>query len=187
MPIHWPKPDREKVGQYLQEADREYLDDRVERALYLLNTFGQPPEEMFFLGGIEALYAFFEMQNCYITANSMAVVLLAQAYIEHTLAGNLILAGKDNLAVKGFAQIVGHARDSGWITQELFERFETLRKMRNPYVHPKVGLKPGSNMKRILDAKALDPRDLADSDAKFAVETVAEFFRFLYPSWTSEN
>jgi hypothetical protein len=57
---------------------------------------------MLLLGGIEAMSALHEMQNCYVTANSMAVVLLAQTFIEHSLAGGLILAGEDETAEAGW-------------------------------------------------------------------------------------
>ena len=49
--------------------------------------------------------------------------------------------------------------------------------MRNPYVHPKVGLKEGSHMKRLMDSGVPDPRDLADADAQFAIRTVVDFIR----------
>jgi len=134
----WPTPDRSTIVKELADADRTSFEDRVTKVEELYAEFG-PPADMLLLGGIEALYALHEMQNCYVTGNSMAVVLLAQTFIEHSLAGGLILAGEDETAEAGFARINQHAVDTGRISQDLFEKLETLRKMRNPYVHPKGG------------------------------------------------
>jgi hypothetical protein len=178
----WPTPDAAEIAKQLAEADRASFDDRVNRIRNLYSEFG-PPTDMLLLGGIEAMYALQEMQNCYVTANSMAVVLLAQTFIEHSLAGGLILAGEDETAESGFARINRHARDTGRISPDLFDTFETLRKMRNPYVHPKVGLKEGSGMRRLLDSGHSDPRDLADADAEFAIMAVVDFIRHDSSDW----
>lgn len=182
----WPTPDRATLAQELADADRASFEDRLLKVEELYAEFG-PPADMLLLGGIEAMYALHEMQNCYVTANSMAVVLLAQTFIEHSLAGGLILAGEDAIAEGGFARINRHARDTGRVSQDLFEKFETLRKMRNPYVHPKVGFKDGSHMKRLMDAAVPDPRDLADADAQFAIRTVVDFIRHDSPDWRPEH
>src|SRR5262245_34252723 len=106
----WPPPDDTEVAQQLAEQDRASFDERVARIRFLYAEFG-PPSDMLLMGGIESMYALREMQNCYVTANSMAVVLLAQTFIEHSLAGGLILAGDDDTAESGFARINRHARD----------------------------------------------------------------------------
>ena len=69
----WSTPDRADIAKQLAEADRASFDDRVARVKELYAEFG-PPADMLLFGGIEALYALQEMQNCYVTANSMAVV-----------------------------------------------------------------------------------------------------------------
>jgi len=162
--------------------DRATLEVRVSRILKLRQEFG-PPADMLLMGGFQASWALQEMQNCYVTSNSMAVVLLAQTFIEHSLAGSLMISGQDALAESGFSQILRHAKDTGSITTELFEKLERLRKLRNPYVHPAVGLKPGSVMDRLMGSGLSHERDLPDSDAWYAIETVVDFIRSGSPDW----
>jgi hypothetical protein len=130
----WPTPDRSEIFKDLADADRASFDDRVANMEELYTEVG--PADMLLLGGIEAMYALHETPNCYVTANSMAVVLLAQTFIEHSLAGGLILHGR----TRGPRLVLRESRERkrcGRISHDLFEKFETLRKMRNPYVHPK--------------------------------------------------
>jgi hypothetical protein len=174
----WPSPPRDVIASTLTRADMKSLEERVTRAITVLQEFG-PATEMLLVGGIEAVYALEEMRNCFVTANSMAVVFLAHAFIEHSLAGDLMIAGEDDDAQAGFAKITRRALETGRISAELFQRFERIRIMRNAYVHPKVGLRPGSTMKRFLDSGHDDPRDLADADA---LETVVDFLRLDSPS-----
>jgi hypothetical protein len=111
----------------------------------------------------------------------MAVVLLAQLFVEHSLAGSLILCGEDDLAESGFAKILRDARDSGGIGAELFEKLERLRKLRNPYVHPRVGM--SGIMGRLVGSGLKHERELVDNDAWFAIETVVDFIREQSPDW----
>jgi hypothetical protein len=59
------------------DADRASFDAQVAKIEELYAEFG-PPADMPLLGGIEAMYSLHDMQSCCVTANSMAVVLLAQ-------------------------------------------------------------------------------------------------------------
>jgi hypothetical protein len=173
MQSGWPTPDREELTRLLEESDDTSFQIRLDRVVRLRQEFG-PPADMFLVGGMQALWAWQEMQNCYFTENCMAVVLLAHAFVEHTLAGGLILGGEDETAEGGFARVIRRALEKEQITPALFERLDRLRKIRNSYVHPKVGLKQGSVMDRLVGSGLGDPRDLVDEDAWFALQAVVE-------------
>jgi hypothetical protein len=178
----WPVQPREQIVQDVIEGDRVSLEERVDRIERLRQEFG-PPTDIFLLGGLQASWALQEMQSCYITGNSMAVVFVAQSFIEHSLAGSLILSGFDDLAESGFAKIVQDAKETGAITLELFDRFDQLRRIRNSYVHPAVGFAPNSVMGRLMGSGLKHERELPDADAWYAIETVVDFIRHQNPEW----
>lgn len=96
----WPASDHDKIAQELGDADRRSLEERISRVQDLEREFG-PAAGMILIGGTQAAWALQEMQNCYVTANSMAVVLLAQLFIEHSLAGSSFLPTERTLPQAG--------------------------------------------------------------------------------------
>ncbi|MDM5092959.1 hypothetical protein [Aeromonas rivipollensis] len=78
----------------------------------------------------------------------MAVVLLAHAFIEHSLSGELIMRGQNAIAESSFKKIIDKSLSENVIDEELYVSLEALRKIRNPYVYAKAGIKSASLIKR---------------------------------------
>jgi len=90
------------------------------------------------------MFALDELKRSYIYGNFMATVLLAQSFVEHSLAASYYMAGKDKMAKQGFAGLIDSALKDGQLTGHLAETLHQLRKMRNPYIHFIGGAGPRS-------------------------------------------
>ncbi len=182
----WPTPDIEQLERELEEADEATRAVRAERLQFIQEEFG-PPADMLLVGGIPAMFALHEMTHSFVVGNFMATILLAQVFIENSLGGAFILAGDDDTATGGFAKLIKKSISDGSITPALAEKLDDLRRMRNPYTHPNPGTTPRSHMGRMLEKKMDDPEQLAEKDARAALQTVVDFLHHGCPGWHPEN
>jgi hypothetical protein len=178
----WSLPPEEELNSHLEGYYHESFDERLERYKFLWQEFG-PPTDMLLDGGFQAFLALNEIKLCYIEGFYLAVVLLAQIFIENSLGGSYIIGGDDEIAEKGFKKLIDKALADRLIDDELAAKFQELRKMRNPYVHPKSGDGAGTFMGRIVEkskaGKAYESLEkFAKDDADQAVQTVVDFLRF---------
>lgn len=150
--------------------------ERIDRFVEMNELFG-PQGDMLLEGGIQSQLALHELANSYVNGNYMAVVLLCQAFIEHSLSGKFIQCGEDKLAESTFKKIIDAALQKNMVDQEVYNEMEVLRKLRNPYVHAKIGLKNGSLAKRMLDEKIYSFEALAQKDAFKALSVLKCFMR----------
>ena len=156
-------------------ADEEQTrPDRVARFVELNELFG-PQGDMLLTGGLQSHLAFHELANSYVNGNYMAVVLLCQAFIEHSLSGVFMLRGQFTIAESSFKKIIDSAKDVEIISECIFEQLDELRKIRNPYVHAKVGLKNGSLSKKMLDGRFESAESLAKSDSLKSLNILKSF------------
>ncbi|EPO0013552.1 hypothetical protein [Vibrio alginolyticus] len=116
----------------------------------------------------------------------MAVVLLCQAFIEHSLSGEFIMRGQNAIAESSFKKILESAKGAEIISEALFEQLEVLRKIRNPYVHAKAGLKNGSLAKKMIDGRFESAEDLAKSDALKSLGILKSFVHENVFMWTPQ-
>jgi cytochrome P450 len=163
-----------EVRQQLQQDDAKSMATRVRRYRRLSRLF--PIDGgLLIMGGEPAWLALHEMWRSYLSANYLAVVLCAQVFIEHSLAVHHILSGDDSTAEAGFAKLIDEARSTGAFSAARADRMHRLRRMRNPYVHPRAYSRPRNYMERIVESGFKSSIALLESDAEFALETVAEF------------
>jgi hypothetical protein len=87
------------------------------------------------------------------------------------------MSDDDATAESGFAKLIQAALGDGGLNSSMAERMHHLRRIRNPYVHPRGGLRPGTYMHRLVESGHKSPLDLLQADAEFALELVAEFIR----------
>ena len=182
----WPVPSDEYFYRHITEDERSTVQYRVERCKFIWEEFG-PPADMLLIGGIPSMFALDELKRSYAYGNFMATVLLAQSFIEHLLGGSYCMAGRDDIATKGFAGLVNAALEDGQITTELAEKLHRLRKMRNPYMHHTGGIGKRSYMGRLVEPEFIAPEDLVVEDAKFAIRAVVDYLRHGSPDWNPET
>ena len=178
----WSLPSEEELKGHLQSYHLESFDERLERYKFLWQEFG-PPTDMLLGGGIQAFMALNELKLCYVEGYYLAVVLLAQTFIVNSFGGSYIISGDDETAEKGFKKLIDKALADDLIDGDLASKFHELRRMRNPYVHPKAGAGAGSIMGRILEKAQSEKgyqslEEFAKDDAEQAIQTVVDFLRF---------
>lgn len=181
----WPTPPADYVHRHLSEDEQNTIEYRVQRYLFLWEEFG-PPADMLLVGGIPAMFALDELKRSYAYGNFMATVLLAQLFVEQSLAGGYSLARRDNIAESGFASLIETSLKDGHIPPHLADTLHSLRKIRNPYTHHRAGTGKGSYMGRIATAFTA-PEDLVVEDAKVAIRAVVDFLRHNAPDWNPEK
>ncbi len=178
----WPLPSDEELKSHIENYHRASTDDVLERYRFIWQEFG-PPVDMLLVGGIQAHLALEEMRLCYMDGYYLACVLLAQVFIENSLGGSYILSGNEETVEKGFAKLIDKALADNYIDPALAARLHELRRMRNPYVHPKAGLGSSTLIGRMLEKSRLgkryeSPEDFAKEDAEQAIQTVVDFLRY---------
>ena len=181
----WNVPPDDELRSEIQKADEATLDDRVSRLRYILEEFG-PPADMLLAGGTPSMLALRELQLSFVDGNFLVCVLAAQIFVEHSLGGMFAIAGEDNIVDSGFASLINEAERGGAIDNIVAQRLHTLRTMRNPYTHPKVGIHPRSYMARLLNSSLYDPYALAEQDAREAIQIVVDYIRHESPNWTPD-
>jgi len=168
-------PPAKEIKKDLMLWDSDSMDERVRRAKIFWHEFG-PPVDMLLFGGYEAMITLNELRDSFIIGNYCACVLLAQAFLEHSLEGHYGWIGEELSGKMGFAKLIEKVRKEGLISTELSEKLDKLRLIRNPYVHPRPFMSEGSiPLRGVEDKKTFE--ELAEDDAKFAIETVVDFMR----------
>lgn len=155
---------------------------RTERFRFVLSEFG-PPAHILLVGGIPAMFAIHELKTSFIYGNYLGTVLIAQAFVEHSLGGAFAMAGEDEIVQAGFARLIDESVSRDWISPWVAARLHDLRRIRNPYSHPSApGGKRGylARLERWLPSS---PEMLAENDAKVAIQIVVDWLRDGSPEW----
>ena len=160
--------------------------ERIDRFIELNTLFG-PQGDKLLKGGIQSQLALHEVANSYVCGNYMAVILLAQAFIEHSLSGVFIMHDDVKTAESSFKVIIDKSLELQIISSELHTGLNELRLLRNPYVHAKAGLKNGSLVKKMIDRKYISPIDMSKNDAFSALTILKDFMQQQVPMWFYET
>ncbi|HHX8497364.1 TPA: hypothetical protein ACVO3H_004506, partial [Vibrio diabolicus] len=175
---------RQGIADFVEDEEQT-RPDRIVRFVELNELFA-PQGDMLLTGGLQSHLAFHELANSYVNGNYMAVVLLCQAFIEHSLSGEFIMRGQNTIAESSFKKILESAKAAEIISETLFEQLEVLRKIRNPYVHAKAGLKNGSLAKKMIDGRFESAEELAKSDALKSLGILKSFVHQNVFTWVPE-
>lgn len=175
---------RQGIADFVEDEEQT-RPDRIVRFVELNELFALQGD-MLLTGGLQSHLAFHELANSYVNGNYMAVVLLCQAFIEHSLSGEFIMRGQSTIAESSFKIILESAKAAEIINGTLFEQLEVLRKIRNPYVHAKAGLKNGSLAKKMIDGRFESAEELAKSDALKSLGILKSFVHQNVFMWVPE-
>ena len=88
----------------------------------------------------------------------------------------------EGIAEGGLGKIIAASFERGYISKDLSDRLNELRKMRIAYFHSHVGLKQRSAMKRVLDKKLYGEK-LHRSDALEAIKIIHHFLSKTSPGF----
>jgi hypothetical protein len=169
-------PSLEEIRSEFAREDAKSRKERARRYRKLLKLFPMGGG-MVILGGMPATLALEEVWRSYIGANHLSVVMCAQNFLEHSLAANHIMSGDDLTAEGGFSKLIDIAKQEGVVEALMAERMHRLRKMRNPYVHPRSYSRPRNYMARVAENGFKESLVLLEEDAEFAIALVSDFIR----------
>ncbi len=124
------------------------------------------------------------MQFSYIHGAYVSCILAAQVVLEHLFAGVLEWNGRVNLDGAGFKALSEAALAEGVISQDEFDDFERLRRIRNPYTHSKPFMGESCIIRRSAESGRA-PHELFKEDGQKALTIVANVLSrqpFAFPS-----
>lgn len=165
----------EHIQNWLTNEDRGSFDERLIRLRWLVDEFGEFGNIITHYGGFISFRAFEEARRCYLYGEFIAVVLLSQIVLEHTLAGLFQMEGRNDLNRAGFRKLLDEAINTDYISQQEYDVFNAVRKLRNPYVHYRAPMDSEHIGHRIVESN-LTPFEIFETDAQVALKAV---FRLL--------
>lgn len=165
------EPPKDSLELELIEYDQFTFEERLARLKYLHRVY---PEGYGFLMSMEAAYLFDEARRAFVHGESVGTILLAQAFIEHWLGGQL--GGVIKKKKPGLDDILKHLRNEGRVHEWLIEQVDALRKLRNSFVHPKQFDHP-HNLSRKIAVEHKSPDEILDKAAKEALAIMYQIAR----------
>jgi hypothetical protein len=156
---------------FLEQDDFEFRPERARRLAILVEEFGSE-RGLMFTGGLASALAWEEARRAYLQGLDIATVLLTQGTVEHLLAGQLRMAGHNRRWSS--SEILRMAAKERLISEEEWRLFDRLRRIRNPYVHPRAPLSEGT-----IEARSEDggPYTLMEADSTLAIKALLRLLR----------
>lgn len=114
-----------------------------------------------------------EAYDCYINGHFVATLMLAVAFIEHTLTDAIVGVGEGR--PQSFEQSINTARSLNLFPGELLDKTNRLREIRNPFSHRKPANHPHSFGNR-YQARQEHPTKILGADAKEALLVMLKYF-----------
>jgi hypothetical protein len=126
------------------------------------------------VGPMDTMAVLGEARDCFIAGHYIAALLLAVAFIEHTVADEL---NERDLAKYGvpFVEAIKIAQECSLFPIEMLSRADRLRKIRNPFMHRKDVDHEHSFGNRFLKSR-VHPNITLEEDAKDALALMYAFF-----------
>jgi len=154
-----------EARQWIEHEDAVARADRIARLEWLASNY--PSSDLGFMlrGGWLSHRLLEEARYCFAYGQFLATAILGVAFIERVLAARFYAAGRDDLERAGGHDLLREALRSAWISQDEFEQFDKVRRLRNPLVHFRRPLAPDTMEYRAVEGEA-HPDQLAEGDAQ---------------------
>lgn len=125
-------------------------------------------------GPMDTLAVLHEARDCFVEGHYIAALLMAVAFIEHTIAGELI---ERDLAKYGisFIDSIKVAGEREVFPGDMLSRADRLREIRNPFAHRKSPTHQHSFGNRFIQSRS-HPTTILEQDAKDALALMYAFF-----------
>lgn len=120
---------------------------------------------------METFLVFDEAKTAFIYGCPVASTVLCSAFVEHWLSSKLHALGYSKEAHGGLSSIVQCCRKNGLLPEQLIQRVDKLRKIRNPFVHLKSFEHQHNVVNRMLEFQMM-PHDMAEADARDSLATM---------------
>jgi len=170
--------DDASAREWLEREDDVARADRIARLEWLATNYPSSAVGFLLHGGWLSKQLLEEAKYCFAYGQFLATAILGVAFIERALAAQFYAAGRDDLERAGGLDLLREALKSKWISQEEFDQFDRVRRLRNPLVHFRRPLAPDTVEYRAVRENA-HPDELVENDAQEILEGV---FRVLQRS-----
>jgi hypothetical protein len=125
-------------------------------------------------GPLDTMTILNEARECFIEGHYIASVLLAMAFVEHTVMDELSESGSGRPGT--FSLALDAAAKKQLFTDELLSRTRNLSLIRNAFTHRKPSDNPDSFGYR-FQARGVHPARILEEDAKQFLALMYEYFR----------
>lgn len=165
---------KQRLVAALEQSDASLRDERADRIVWM-SSYNQRPGVI--MDSAEALGLLGEAEAAYREGHFISVTLLAQAFIEHELVDELV---RRKVASYGdpLAKALQLARAHQVLADDVIDRIDQLRLVRNPFAHLK---KPdhAHTLGNRFRARKVHPKVVLQEDAQEAFKVMYEVFRAL--------
>jgi len=158
---------RIKLIDALETSDEYRREERADRILWM-SAHRSRPEAI--LGRPESLALLDEAEDAFREGHFISVMLLALAFVEHTLVEELVERSICNERVR-FERAIKLAQLNQVLDTELLGRIDRLREVRNPFVHRRPCNDPATYGNRYI-ARQIHPRAMLEEDAREAFQVM---------------
>lgn len=162
---------REKLIASLAQSDERRRVGRADRIIWVSQY---QPSFSWVVGTVEVLTLLSEAHDCYVAGHFTATVLVATAFIEHTVSSALLAKGYVKKS-PAFSKAIEVAREHSMYTPELLVRCDALRQIRNPLAHRRPNDDPNTLGNRYMTQGA-HPQQVLEADAQEALKLMYAFF-----------
>ena len=163
---------RQRVFERLEEHDAARREQRVERIEWLSLHEASPHAV---IGRAESLHLLGEARAVFIDGHFAATLIVALAFIEHTMVEELQELGHVT-ASPTFSEAISDSAANLVFPADWLARAKTLSLRRNPFVHLKPDHHKHGLGVRILEEKR-HPKTILEEDAKDSIDLMYNFFQ----------
>ncbi len=162
---------RSEAHKWIEHEDAIARPDRIARLEWLASKY--PASDLGFMlnGGWLSLRLLEEARYCFAYGQFLATAILGVAFIERVFAARFYATGRDDLERAGSLDLLREALKSKWLSQEEFDQFDKVRRLRNPIVHFRRPLGPDTIERRAVQSDT-HPDELAETDAREILKSV---------------
>lgn len=163
--------DDTEAREWVEHEDIVGQDDRIARLSWLINSY--PSSETGFLinGGWLSGQLLEETKYCFVYGQFLAVAILGFAFIERVLAAQLYGSGRSDLERASGHNLLKEALERNFISEEEFQQFDAVRRLRNPMAHFRRPYSPDTFEYRAVQQDT-HPYQIVQSDAEKILKSV---------------
>lgn len=166
---------RSEANEWIKQEDAIARPERTARLEWIVSNY--PESDLGFLlnGGWLSFRLLEEAKYCFAYGQFLATAILGVAFIERLFAAQFYATGRDDLERAGSLDLLREALKSKWLSQEEFEQYDRVRRLRNPILHFRRPLGQGTIERRAVEGD-IHPDELSEADAR---EILTSVFRVL--------
>jgi len=152
----------------IERHDKSEAPERATRIRWLNSVM---PRESSFAMQVESYMVFSDAKDAFIYGQYVATILLASSFVEHWLGAIVAANGSVKVQRNGLAAIISYCREQCLLPAALCSRADSLRKIRNPFVHLKSFDHPDTVTQRSIEQQR-NPFELLEPDARDSLITM---------------